>query len=466
MKSVITYGTNTIYCLIKYKGDEIIAIVKKCLLSVCVIVFLLNLHSFFISKEISNSSVSQNSAYRRCRYFSNYPREQIIGITIRKKEALLWNYRNGNVPADLYEIIGRNLDVIINGGIEQIYNYFPINRINNNVAEHINVSFCNMLLNIVLQNEPDLNGNQRSALYGNIDSYLMTPEIKIAQLTEGEKTLSSSHIVAKPWGMEVWIAENDLFGIKAIYIMQGEHESVQWHMKKTESQLYFGHGEILHLLLDEFGNLREKVGLFHESDMEEVSSFFDSLPFVNIGGENLTIRNIPVGTVHTSRPTQGLIMHLEFNSGEEAAAPTVTTRLLDKYTDSERTIKEAQRLNINWWGPRLPVALGDDVARVEFSDAGREIQESIITEDDGVVRIETTPNYVIDQITFSNGESRNIGGRTRTSEVVLVLNGILNVIKEGQHYSLFPGEVLEIEKGESITLTSYDKCKIIHTYAP
>ena len=157
-------------------------------------------------------------------------------------------------------------------------------------------------------------------------------------------------------------------------------------------------------------------------------------------------------------------MHLEVNAGENAASPTVTTRLLDKYTDTER--EQADLVQKNWWGPRLPVSEGADVFALNVALDGRTWTQDKVPEVGGVIRIEETPDYVIDRLSLATGESREIVGSTLFPEVLAVLDGTLEVQREGRRYPFEAGEVYELPVGGQVALTARQNSWLIHIYAP
>ena len=394
----------------------------------------------------------------------SYPAETVFGIAKRKRLALEWNYQNGRISEAIYRLVARYLDNLITGGVDNIINLMPITRVEENVGLHVNNVFHHTLLHMILggEDEKTLNKTVRNNLHNSIDEYLSTPKVKIVQFIDGTKETFSPHVVHKPWGMELWIAENEVFGVKCIYTMQGECESVQVHERKMESKLYFGPVNVLHLNRLEFEQLK-KESLGKNPTQKEIKSFVESLPFVSVGSDNCTVQTVHSDIVHTSLPQEGLMMHLEFNAGEKADSPTVTTRLLDKYSNEERT--HADQLGINWWGPRLPVALGRDVVVFNVISNGRGTTETVLPEADGVVCVKKTPDYVVDRLCFSINQSRTIVGNTRTAETLILLQGELDIEKEGWHYSLKVGEVYELSVGETITLTSKGESQLLHVYA-
>jgi len=392
--------------------------------------------------------------------------KQILGIARRKRNILKWNYRNKRIPENMYLLIIKYLDAVIAGGISDIENAVPITAVEENIGVHVNTVFNNTILHLIIEGEDEqsFSAQARNILKGSIHSYLSTPEIKTVRFTKEGKKTESPHIVQKPWGMEVWAAENEVFGVKFIYIVQGEHESVQVHKRKVESQLYFGPGDVLHIDQEEFDHLKEEAGLGDNPTPEQIKSFVAGLPFVKVEGDNLAIRSMSPGVVHTSRPTEGLILHLEFNAGEEAASATVTTRLIDKYSDQERA--EAGRVDNNWWGPRLPIVLGSKSERLNFAASGRKVNQMPIVEENGVSRIEETSGYVVDHLRFETNQSKTIVANTRTTEVLIVLDGKFKVVKDGEEYTFEAGEVFELPMREAVTLTALSESQLIYARAP
>ncbi len=65
---------------------------------------------------------------------------------------------------------------------------------------------------------------------------------------EALKTLSRSHVkkakvVEKPWGKEIWIADEPEYGGKIIEIKKGYSTSVHYHQKKKET-IYVDKGKL------------------------------------------------------------------------------------------------------------------------------------------------------------------------------------------------------------------------------
>jgi mannose-6-phosphate isomerase len=67
-----------------------------------------------------------------------------------------------------------------------------------------------------------------------------------------------SQIIPKPWGHEVWFAEQDSYVGKILYIKKGHRYSLQYHEKKTETQ-YLLSGKVKFLVGSDANALEEII---------------------------------------------------------------------------------------------------------------------------------------------------------------------------------------------------------------
>jgi len=75
--------------------------------------------------------------------------------------------------------------------------------------------------------------------------------------------------VSKPWGKEVWLALNDSYCYKRIYINAGTRTSFQYHNKKRETNyIISGNAEVW---------LENEKGIVEKFQMKE-GDFFNVLP--------------------------------------------------------------------------------------------------------------------------------------------------------------------------------------------
>lgn len=63
-------------------------------------------------------------------------------------------------------------------------------------------------------------------------------------------------VVTKPWGREEWIAHNDTYVLKLIWLNKGFRTSLQYHEQKRETN-YVDWGRIVCWLQDETGEIRK-----------------------------------------------------------------------------------------------------------------------------------------------------------------------------------------------------------------
>lgn len=75
----------------------------------------------------------------------------------------------------------------------------------------------------------------------------------------------------KPWGYEIWFAQNEHYAGKVLFIKKGHRYSLQYHEKKQESQFIYSGKAKLTFGKDE-NNLAEKI--------LEPGDKFDVLPYV------------------------------------------------------------------------------------------------------------------------------------------------------------------------------------------
>lgn len=76
-------------------------------------------------------------------------------------------------------------------------------------------------------------------------------------------------VVKKPWGKEVWLALNEHYCYKRIYIKAGEKTSFQYHVRKRETNFIIsGEAEVL---------LEDDEGIMQSYQMQE-GDFFDVVP--------------------------------------------------------------------------------------------------------------------------------------------------------------------------------------------
>ncbi len=80
---------------------------------------------------------------------------------------------------------------------------------------------------------------------------------------------SEAKVVTKPWGREVWLALNERYCYKRIYINAGHRTSFQYHKKKFETNyLIEGVAEVW---------LEDEHGVVHKTVMR-AGDFFDVAP--------------------------------------------------------------------------------------------------------------------------------------------------------------------------------------------
>lgn len=65
-------------------------------------------------------------------------------------------------------------------------------------------------------------------------------------------------IKLKPWGKEIWFAQNNHYAGKILKIIQGERISLQYHEEKVET-LYIFQGEVKLTYGTDKSNLQEKI---------------------------------------------------------------------------------------------------------------------------------------------------------------------------------------------------------------
>lgn len=63
-------------------------------------------------------------------------------------------------------------------------------------------------------------------------------------------------VIEKPWGREIWLANNDRYAFKLIEIKAGSRSSLQYHRRKHET-IYIESGRLKLIADDENGNLVE-----------------------------------------------------------------------------------------------------------------------------------------------------------------------------------------------------------------
>lgn len=75
----------------------------------------------------------------------------------------------------------------------------------------------------------------------------------------------------KPWGYEIWFAQNDHYAGKILFVKKGHRYSLQYHERKHESQ-YLQSGKVKLTFGKDKDNLEESI--------LEPGDKFDVLPFV------------------------------------------------------------------------------------------------------------------------------------------------------------------------------------------
>ena len=64
--------------------------------------------------------------------------------------------------------------------------------------------------------------------------------------------------VEKPWGEELWLANNEFYACKIIKVKKGTRTSLQYHRYKHET-IYIDEGKVKAMLEDETGRMVEKI---------------------------------------------------------------------------------------------------------------------------------------------------------------------------------------------------------------
>ncbi len=65
-------------------------------------------------------------------------------------------------------------------------------------------------------------------------------------------------IIKKPWGEEIWFAQNEHYAGKILKVTKGHRISLQYHEKKQETQ-YLYKGSVKMIFGDDVENLQERV---------------------------------------------------------------------------------------------------------------------------------------------------------------------------------------------------------------
>ncbi len=390
-----------------------------------------------------------------------YAVDFLIEILKGKLGALEWNYQNDRIGATLYLRIARTLDAIIQQDRQRLSEVLRIHQVSEDVSRHINSILHHKLLMRMAEENPK-DAARLDTLSQTLHSHLSTPDVRVVRMTNEGKLVLTPKIVPKPWGMEVWGPENDHFGAKFIYIQQGEHESVQSHEKKYETQIYFSGGEVLDMDRGEFETRRVAARLGEHPSADQVEAFIQSLPYAELPTHEQGIRTIAPGVVHCSRATQGVLLHLEINSGEAADHPDVTTRLLDKYSSAERS--NASHINVNWMGPTLPFSLYKDAVALHRTREGFFRKEPLI-EKEGFTSLVQTPGYNVDRLRLKQGQAFDFAPPRQVPELFVVLEGQLEMDVNGQKSTLEAGEMLDLQTGQSLRLTALRPSQIMHVFS-
>jgi mannose-6-phosphate isomerase len=100
-----------------------------------------------------------------------------------------------------------------------------------------------------------------------------------------ENPIQSATSKIKPWGREIWFAQNDRYAGKILEIKKGHRYSLQYHDEKIETQYVFSgkvkftygmdEKNLTEKILEPGGILHVQVGMIHRAEALEDSQIFE-----------------------------------------------------------------------------------------------------------------------------------------------------------------------------------------------
>jgi len=142
-------------------------------------------------------------------------------------------------------------------------------------------------------------------------------KLKLLSLNnEMSSPLQSPKIVVKPWGREIWFADQKMYAGKILEVTKGKRLSLQYHERKTET-LYLVSGKV-----------RLTYRELHPGEKHESTPINEKNEFIWEPG--LTI-HIPVRTIHRFEAIEDSVLL-------EASTPDLTdvVRLQDDFARPSR----------------------------------------------------------------------------------------------------------------------------------